>query len=171
MEVVRNAWDKQPTESPEAFEAWVIYRDNEDQRTTTAVARRLGKAQQLISRWAMRHKWTRRLDEWLVYLDQQNQADRVREKRENEKRKIATGKRMQSSALEGLLALEMVISVNGVKRLNPKVKPIDLAKLFQVGARLVDDATAGTEAQRPQKVEITFVEKTDVEGPQDNSAA
>src|SRR5262245_17645292 len=68
-----NQWDRLPTESEEAGEAFVLWRDAGVDRNASAVARRLQKSRQLLQRWASRHRWNERA---LAYDREQ---DRVRQ--------------------------------------------------------------------------------------------
>jgi hypothetical protein len=54
-------WERQLDEGPQAFDAFVIYRDMSGRRSQRAVARALGKSESLISKWASRHDWTGRV--------------------------------------------------------------------------------------------------------------
>lgn len=47
-------------ESPQALEAWVLYRDLGPQRSSERVAITLGKSHQLIMRWCTAHAWVER---------------------------------------------------------------------------------------------------------------
>jgi hypothetical protein len=44
-------WDRQPNESPKAFEAFAIYRDMAYRRSLAAVGWKLHKSRTLLSRW------------------------------------------------------------------------------------------------------------------------
>lgn len=59
-------WDRQPDESPVAYAAFIVYRDQlangHPGRSTREVAREVNKAQAQIGRWSSRHRWVRRVD-------------------------------------------------------------------------------------------------------------
>jgi len=55
-------FEKLPTESTKAFEAFAIYRDSGPKRSTDAVATVLSKAPSLIRRWSRVHRWVERAE-------------------------------------------------------------------------------------------------------------
>jgi hypothetical protein len=57
-------WDRQPNESPQAFEAFAIYRDMSYQRSLAAAAWKLRKTKKLLERWSATHGWVKRVAAW-----------------------------------------------------------------------------------------------------------
>jgi hypothetical protein len=57
-------WERQPGESPQAYEAFKTYRDQGSNRTTRAVAQELAKSRSLISRWSANNHWVRRVAQY-----------------------------------------------------------------------------------------------------------
>jgi len=57
-------WDRQPDETPPAFEAFAIYRDMAYRRSLAAVAWKLSKSKTLLSRWSATHGWVKRVAAW-----------------------------------------------------------------------------------------------------------
>lgn len=57
-------WERQENESPQAYEAFVVYRDLGVGRTFTAVAEKLRKSVSLIRRWKDAWNWETRADCW-----------------------------------------------------------------------------------------------------------
>lgn len=51
------AWERQPSESSVAWQAWTLYRDMQGRRSVTTVARSLGKSRTLITRWCSPQVW------------------------------------------------------------------------------------------------------------------
>ena len=73
-------WEKQPHESPPAFQAFVIYRDQGlGNRSTARVSEELGKSLALIHRWSGRWQWVFRVESYDEYLDQQIRDRHLRE--------------------------------------------------------------------------------------------
>lgn len=56
-------WERMPSETKPAWDAFVAYRDM-PQRSTAAVARTLGKAKQLMDRWCSQNRWVARVAAW-----------------------------------------------------------------------------------------------------------
>jgi hypothetical protein len=76
-------WERQPEESPQAWEGFIEYRDmlqlEHDgrilgRRSQREVGRRLGKSSQLIDRWAKRHQWRDRVAAYDSDLDRDRRA-------------------------------------------------------------------------------------------------
>lgn len=76
-------WERQPEESDQAWEAFVVYRDmlqvEHDgsilgRRSYREVARRLGKAASLMDKWSVRHKWRLRVEAYDADLDRDRRA-------------------------------------------------------------------------------------------------
>lgn len=57
-------WDRQPTETSKAYEAFCLYRDMGPQRTVRAVAEELNKSQAIIGRWSSAYDWPERTRAW-----------------------------------------------------------------------------------------------------------
>lgn len=71
-------WDRRKDESPEEYQAFLVYRDiPQGQRSLRAVRERYGKGagfERLLERWSPRYSWTFRVDAWDAHL--QRLADR-----------------------------------------------------------------------------------------------
>jgi hypothetical protein len=74
-------WDRQPNESPKAFEAFAIYRDMAYRRSLAAVAWKLSKSKTLLSRWSAKHGWVKRVAAWDAYNDQESRNELEQERR------------------------------------------------------------------------------------------
>ena len=72
---MRDAWDRQPGESGKAFAAFLVYRDSDPRRISTA-ARECRKAESLLRRWSARWDWQSRISEFDSYLARQRLARR-----------------------------------------------------------------------------------------------
>ena len=74
-------WDRQPNESPQAFEAFAIYRDMAYRRSLAAVAWKLSKSKTLLSRWSSAHGWVKRVAAWDAYNDRETRNELEQERR------------------------------------------------------------------------------------------
>ena len=61
-------WDRKKRESRQAWEAFCIYRDQEN-RSMAGVARGLHKSRALMGRWAKRWNWSTRVFDYDVYIE------------------------------------------------------------------------------------------------------
>lgn len=68
-------WERRQGESAKAYQAFVIYRDLGAERSTSKVAQKLSKSEQLIRRWSAKHEWQQRVEAWDA--EQQSHADEV----------------------------------------------------------------------------------------------
>ena len=66
-----NPWERQPKESPQAYEAFVIYRNMGAERSIQKVSQMLSKSVTLIKRWSREKNWVERSRAW------DNEQDRV----------------------------------------------------------------------------------------------
>lgn len=62
-------WDRQPGESPRAFEAFGIYARMGAARSNAAAARQLGKTTTLLNQWSAKHQWVKRAEAWDGHLN------------------------------------------------------------------------------------------------------
>lgn len=73
-------WEKRPSESIEAYLAFVVYRDlDPEQRSQRRVAQKLSKSTRLIARWSTENDWVERAEAYTLEIER-----RVREKRETD---------------------------------------------------------------------------------------
>ena len=81
----RQEWERQPRETPQAFEAFAIYRDLGSARSVRKVGAQLGKTETLMSRWSSRWHWVRRArayDEHLQAIALVDRDEDIRRARE-----------------------------------------------------------------------------------------
>ena len=105
----REAWDKRPTESAVAFEAFTEYRNFGVKRSLDKVAKKLGKSNQLMSRWSRQHEWVARSAAWdeAEYL---RREDEDAQERKHGRIRERTNRRAFLNAMENKLkqAIEYV---------------------------------------------------------------
>jgi hypothetical protein len=65
MSRTRKIWEQWDDESPQAFEAFEIYRDQpKGKRSGVRVGKKLGKSAGLIERWSSKYQWKKRSQAW-----------------------------------------------------------------------------------------------------------
>lgn len=57
-------WERQPGETPKAYEAFCVYRDLGASRSMRETAEKLGKSQGLMEGWSVTHEWGKRALAW-----------------------------------------------------------------------------------------------------------
>lgn len=101
-------WDRQPEETPPAWQAFVAYRDLGFDRSLRAAAEKIGKAQSLLARWSTRHGWVARAQAYDTHLDQEHQK-RLRARRTTSEQRLLRivdkGMAKLEAAFEGKLEL------------------------------------------------------------------
>ena len=98
-------WERQEGESEKAFEAFVIYRDLGQDRTITAVVKRLEKSRNLIDRWKEKFNWFERVRLYDNEIEKRALIKAVRERKSMSERHIKIAMQMQKKALEALQLL------------------------------------------------------------------
>lgn len=79
-------WERQKSESAKAYEAFCEYRNMGASRSISKVAERLGKSNQLMSRWSRNNEWVKRCAAWdaeqdrIARLAQTDEIKRMRKR-------------------------------------------------------------------------------------------
>ncbi len=102
----KKIWERQENESPQAYEAFVTYRDLGVGRTFTAVAEKLQKSFTLIRRWKDNWDWENRVAAW-----DRDVADKALKQVAEDYAKmlelqIGLGKLMQAKGAKGLQGMD-----------------------------------------------------------------
>lgn len=119
------AWERQQGESPQAFEAFSVYRDLGDERSIRKVAAQLNKSATLIQRWSKAWNWPERAREYDNSLQAQAYKEAVKRTTEMQTRHIKTAVLMQKKAVEAL------------DKLKPgDLEPKDIIRLIAEGAKM-----------------------------------
>jgi hypothetical protein len=126
-------WERQSGESPQAFEAFAVYRDLGASRSVAKVARELGKSTTLLFRWSKHYTWVMRATAYdreqdRLFLAEQRQA----------RRDIARRHARVAQAFLGK-------AVARLQSLDPReLTPGELLRYFQVAAE-IERKTVGDE--------------------------
>lgn len=94
------AWEKQPEETPKAFEAFVIYRDMNSDRSIAKVAEQLGKSEALLHRWSSRYDWVKRAAAWDDEVARETARELMRDMAKTRARQRKQALKMQHKGLE-----------------------------------------------------------------------
>lgn len=100
-------WERQKGESEKAFEAFKIYRDMGEERTISAVGKRLEKSRNLIDRWKERWNWKERVRAYDNELEKQAKEKAIKDYKAMTERHIKISIQLQKKALEALNNLEI----------------------------------------------------------------
>lgn len=120
-------WERQPGETPEAWEAFRHYRDGGVTRSLRTVAEQLQKSQALMGRWSARHSWVLRASAY------DNEQDRLwRLELQVQRRKSA---RRNLAVAQGTMQVVSQAVVQMVQ--NPgALTPGDVARLMETASKL-----------------------------------
>lgn len=107
-------WERRPSESPRAFEAFQIWL-RQDKRRLADVGAALSPACTAanVARWSSRHQWQVRAWAWDKEQDRIQQEQEARDRSAARKRHLAISQEMQSLALRGLLELKAKAAAGG----------------------------------------------------------
>lgn len=100
-------WERQQGESEKAYEAFSAYRDMGQDRTITAVVKRLEKSRSLIDRWKDRWNWPDRVRAYDNELEKEARAKAVKDRKAMTERHIGIAMQVQKKALEALASLSV----------------------------------------------------------------
>lgn len=151
----REVWDQQPGESAPAFAAFVCYRDLGSERSIDAVAKKLGKSNQICARWSRKKGWVRRVVAYDSHLDQIMRRGRESELEKRSRHIMTAHEVLEEVSFIALAPLDASIKVKlGAKgkvvqvrmRLTDKLRALDFMgryhKLWERGIRELDDPEA-----------------------------
>lgn len=151
------AWERQPRESAQAYQAFSIYRDLGEERALRAVAAQLGKSRALIERWSRNWNWVERARQYDDSLQREAQAKAykkaVKELEEMQLRQIKTAVLLQKKAVQALDALDPLL-----------IKPQDIVRMISAGAQLENATRTKTADVKTEVVyEMEIEDMRDVE--------
>lgn len=93
-------WERQPEETPKAYEAFAIYRDMGSDRSLAKVGEELGKSEALMERWSAKYDWVKRAAAWDDELDRQTARELMRDMAKTRARQRKQALKMQHKGLE-----------------------------------------------------------------------
>lgn len=122
-------WEQQDDESPPAFAAFKVYRDAGSTRSHADTAKRVGKSQTLIDRWAFAHNWATRIRAFNRELDAEARRDRRRRYNEMYERHSIVGQMLVNRATKALQGRDWA-----------KMSVHDLVRAIKLGVQIEHDA-------------------------------
>lgn len=143
----RHPWEKQPDESPQAYMAWLAYRDMGAGRSLARLADEQGKTKSWAEDLSRRHRWQARLDAWLLNEERERAVARHEAIREAERENAIAGRALKGKGLRALQELPA-----------DKIAPQDIPKFIGEGIRIEGQAIGmfdfGGKALGPTQAEI-----------------
>jgi len=150
----RNPWDRQPTETKKAYEAFCAYRDSEE-RAVNRITAEFGGT---VPEWSKRHLWAHRAFEWDRYLTRKDLEDTVRYRRLMNARQRRAAGLAQQKVVQWLM-----------QAAPEKFTPQEAARWFEVAVKVERMATG--DASEVVKVTGGMVEQMSAEEVAERLAA
>lgn len=97
-----NPWDRQKGESEKAYEAFAVYRDMGEERTVSAVVKKLEKSRTLIDRWKKNYQWEERVRLYDNWLEKKARQKVVKNRQDMIDRHIQIAQNLQGKAMSAL---------------------------------------------------------------------
>ncbi|WP_316749150.1 hypothetical protein [Streptomyces herbicida] len=119
------AWERQPSESAAAWEAFACYRDLGLSRSIGKVAERLAKSRTLIERWSTTHRWVLRAEAWDREQDRLWRGEQQQAAREVARRHARLASAAQSKIIAQLQQLDPA-----------RLSPSDVIRWLEVTIRI-----------------------------------
>ena len=147
-------WECQPSESPRAFAAFVVFRDLPSSKRTIAqvlsILRSQGSAaQKTVREYFVKYSWLDRVAAWEAYLDSRRRSASERGVISAARRQTEVGNRMVEV---GLQALERIAAhPESIGTADARLLIMDGAKLIERAQGLVTDSDKDKETLRDQK--------------------
>ncbi len=143
----KQAWERQKGESPQAFEAFLIYLHLGPNRSLHMVGQRLGNSTGLMERWSSANHWVERCRAWDNNLQQEARRAAAAEVRQMNRRHAIMAQEIQKAAIKSLQEL-------GSHMVNPK----NFAAIVKLAAELerqslTAEAACAVEGTGPQGTE------------------
>jgi hypothetical protein len=136
----QNKWDRQISESIQAYEAFWLYCEMGTVRSHVKVATRLGKSTQLINVWSTRNKWRFRVYAWDCEQDRIRQNIHRDSIIKMEERHAKLARSMSGKVAERLATLD-------ISELTPK----ELATWLKIVVQLERQAMNAQSVMRPRR--------------------
>lgn len=119
------SWERQPKESPQAYEAFSTYLSMGAERSCRKVAQKLYKSDTIIRRWSSAWNWQQRSRDYDNDLKRQEFAEAKKAAKDMQKRQTQTAMLMQKKAVQALDKLD-------IEDLTPR----DILRFISIGAEL-----------------------------------
>lgn len=120
-------WERQPEETPPAWQAFQTYRDMGATRSTAKVGHECGKNKRLMDRWSSRHNWVLRAAAWDEEQDRLHHLEMSVQRRKSAERNIKIANAAMTVAGASLAQL-----AKQQKQLSPQ----DITRLIDSGSKL-----------------------------------
>lgn len=100
-------WERQPGETPRAFEAFCVYRDLGAGRSIRKTGQELNKNLTTIGEWSSKYDWVKRVAAWDAEQDRIARKEMLAEMANTRKKQRRQAQRMQEKGMELLESISL----------------------------------------------------------------
>jgi len=129
-------WQRMLEETPKAYAAFCVFRDQGVGRSYAATARTLGKRESQVQRWATPFHWKERAHAWDVVQSRETELLRRQEREHAARRRMQHAEQLERIAMAGLLQLVARDPHTGEAKLSPLLTPPLLCRVYELALKI-----------------------------------
>ncbi len=152
-------WDRRPEESPQAFKAFLAYRDCGDERTLAKAAEMIGKSRGMLFRWSTRHDWVGRCFLWDQEQYREAEAAVRQVRQQSLQRQVQDADRLQRLGMARLGKLVQRNPQTGELELDPGVGVQDAVRIYKLGLDIERSLPGASETAPAEEVEESELQR------------
>ena len=118
-------WERQPEETPKAFEAFCVYRDLGPERSIAKAGKRLGKNRVTLEQWSSKFDWVKRTAAWDAEQDRIARQEQIKAIKAMRNRHAGMAKAMIVKAGRALQRIP-----------DEEIKASDISRMIEVASKL-----------------------------------
>jgi hypothetical protein len=125
-------WERMIEETPKAYAAFRMFRDQGVQRSYAATARALGRHESQIRRWAGPFRWRERAHAWDLVQSREVELLLRQEREQAARRRMRHAEQIEKMAMAGIAKLVTRDPQTGEPQLSPLLTPQMAVKLYDL---------------------------------------
>lgn len=125
-------WDRMLEETPKAYAAFCVFRDQGVQRSYVGTARALGKHESQIRRWAGPFRWKERAHAWDLAQSSETELLLRQEREQTARRRMRHSEQFERISTAGIQKLVTRDPETGEPQLSPLLTPPIAVKLYEL---------------------------------------
>ena len=129
-------WERMLEETPKAYAACCVFRDQGVQRSYAGTARALGKHESQIRRWAAPFHWKERAHAWDLAQSREIELLLRQEREQGARRRMRHSEQIERIAMAGILKLVTRDPETGEPTLSHQLTPELLCKLYELSLKI-----------------------------------
>jgi hypothetical protein len=129
-------WERMLHETPKAYAAFRVFRDQGVQRSYAETARALGKHESQIRRWAGLFRWKERAHAWDLAQSREVELLLQHEREQEARRRLRHAEQIERMAMAGIVQLVSRDPETGEPRLSPQLTPPLLVRFYELALKI-----------------------------------